>query len=275
MPAYKGRNRDDRETVSRNRPLDRPAGAGHSERCRSGVADITQRRKDTPSERAARGKQARKRAPRSSHAAWEAAPDRPDPVDLLEEQAADRVQELVPIRYGRMLTSPAAFYRGGALVMASDLANTPVSGLNAQLCGDAHLMNFGLFESPERRLVFDINDFDETLPGPFEWDVKRLAASFEVAGRDRGFDAPTRRAIVLSCVRSYREAMFSHGRDACHRRLVYAPRRRPHPGQSQGHGRGECAPGPRRTSPVRRDKDSLRAFSRLIEHRRRAAAVQE
>jgi len=172
------------------------------------LADIHQRRKETPGERAARGKEARRRAPRSAHAAWQPAAGRPDPVALLEMQAAERVQELVPIRYGRMLASPGTFYRGGALLMASDLANTPISGLPAQLCGDAHLMNFGLFESPERHLVFDINDFDETLPGPWEWDVKRLAASFEVAGSDRGFDAATRRAVVMSCVRGYREAMM-------------------------------------------------------------------
>ena len=161
------------------------------------LPEITQRRKPTPAERAARGKAARKRAPRSAHARWEASAGRPDPVGLLEEQAADRVQELVPIRYGRMLVSPGTFYRGGALLMASDLAGTPDSGLTAQLCGDAHLMNFGLFQSPERRLVFDINDFDETLPGPWEWDVKRLAASFEIAARDHGYAAPTRRSIVL------------------------------------------------------------------------------
>jgi uncharacterized protein (DUF2252 family) len=172
------------------------------------LPSISQRRKDTPAERAAHGKEARKRTPRSAHAAWRTPPDRPDPVLLLEEQAAARAPELVPIRYGRMLASPASFYRGGALLMASDLDRTPVSGLTAQLCGDAHLMNFGLFESPERRLVFDINDFDETLPGPWEWDVKRLAVSFEVAGRDRGFDAAKRRAIVLSCVRRYRETMM-------------------------------------------------------------------
>jgi len=172
------------------------------------LPEIAQRRKDTPKERAARGKQARKSAPRSAHAAWEPATDRPDPVALLEEQAAERAPELVPIRYGRMLVSPGTFYRGGALLMASDLAGTPDSGLTAQLCGDAHLMNFGLFQSPERRLVFDINDFDETLPGPWEWDVKRLAASFEVAARDRGFDAETRRKIVLACVRAYREGMM-------------------------------------------------------------------
>jgi uncharacterized protein (DUF2252 family) len=172
------------------------------------LPDITQARKATPAERAARGKEARKRAPRSAHAAWAPAADRPDPVSLLEEQAAERAPDLVPIRYGRMLVSPGTFYRGGALLMASDLAGSPDSGLTAQLCGDAHLMNFGLFASPERRLVFDINDFDETLPGPWEWDVKRLAASFEVAGRDHGFAAPTRRSIVLNCVRAYREAML-------------------------------------------------------------------
>ena len=161
----------------------------------------------TRSERVARGKGARKRAPRSSHAFYEPAADRPDPVDLLEQQAAQRAPELIPIRYGRMLASPFAFYRGGAAIMASDLAATPVSGFTAQLCGDAHLMNFGFFSSADRRLVFDINDFDETLPGPWEWDLKRLAVSFEVAGRARGFDAATRRAIVMGCVRDYREAM--------------------------------------------------------------------
>ena len=172
------------------------------------LPDIAQRRKLTPAERAARGKDARKRAPRSAQAAWTPPAGRPDPVRLLEEQAAERAPELVPIRYGRMLASSAAFYRGGALLMASDLAGTPDSGLTAQLCGDAHLMNFGLYQSPERKLVFDINDFDETLPGPWEWDVKRLAASFEAAGLDRGFDASTRRAIVLTSVRAYREGMM-------------------------------------------------------------------
>ena len=164
------------------------------------LPEITQALKLTPAERAARGKAARKKAPRSAHARWEAPAGRPDPVGLLEEQAADRVPDLVPIRYGRMLVSPGTFYRGGALLMASDLAGTPDSGLTAQLCGDAHLMNFGLFQSPERRLVFDINDFDETLPGPWEWDVKRLAASFEVAARDRGY--PRRRDGPSSCTAS-------------------------------------------------------------------------
>ncbi len=138
-------------------------------------------------ERVARGKEARQAAPRSTHGEWKPAADRPDPIALLEEQAVIRVPELVPIRHGRMLVSPFTFYRGAACAMAADLAATPRSGVNVQLCGDAHLSNFGLFGSPERRLLFDINDFDETLPGPWEWDVKRLAASFEILGRERGF----------------------------------------------------------------------------------------
>jgi uncharacterized protein (DUF2252 family) len=145
--------------------------------------------------------------PRSSHARWDPAPGRPDPVALLETQSADRVPELVPIRYGRMLVSPFAFYRGAALIMAADLANTPRSGVDVQLCGDAHMSNFGLFGSPERRLIFDVNDFDETLSGPWEWDVKRLAASFEVGGRDRGFSPADRRDIVMAGVREYRGQM--------------------------------------------------------------------
>ncbi len=132
-----------------------------------------------------------------------------DPVALLESQAASRVPELVPIRYGRMLVSPFTFYRGAALIMAADLAASPHSGLRAQLCGDAHLSNFGVFASPERRLVFDLNDFDETLPGPWEWDVKRLAASFEVAGRENGYSGKERRMIVLATVAGYRNAMRS------------------------------------------------------------------
>jgi uncharacterized protein (DUF2252 family) len=161
----------------------------------------------TLAERAARGKAARAAVPRSEHAAWQPSADRPDPVDLLEEQAGTRVPELVPIRYGRMLVSPFTFYRGAAYLMASDLSKTPNTGQVVQLCGDAHLSNFGVFAAPDRRLVFSINDFDETLPGPFEWDVKRLVTSFEVAGRDRGFDAPQRTAANLAAVRSYREAM--------------------------------------------------------------------
>ncbi len=158
-------------------------------------------------ERVARGKAARGAAPRSGHAAWQPAPGRADPVALLQRQAQSRVPELVPIRYGRMLVSPGTFYRGSALIMAADLAPTPRSGVSVQLCGDAHLSNFGLFGSPERQLIFDINDFDETLPGPWEWDVKRLAASFEIAGRDLGFSASVRSGIVTTAVRAYRQQL--------------------------------------------------------------------
>jgi uncharacterized protein (DUF2252 family) len=161
----------------------------------------------TPAERAARGKAARGELPRSSHGAWEPGPRRRDPVDLLEEQAKTRLPELGPIRYGRMLTSAFSFFRGAAYLMAADLADGPRTGLHAQLCGDAHLSNFGIFAAPDRRLVFSINDFDETLPGPFEWDVKRLAASFAVAGRDRGFDDASRSSIVMAAVREYRAAI--------------------------------------------------------------------
>jgi len=160
----------------------------------------------TPADQAALGKDARDLAPLESHA--EFTPDKSrDPVGLLLEQAKTRVPELVPIRHGRMLVSPFTFYRGAALPMAADLATTPTSGLRVQLCGDAHLSNFGGFASPERRLVFSVNDFDETLPGPFEWDVKRLAASLAVAGRDNGFSGKDRRQIVLAATESYRTAM--------------------------------------------------------------------
>lgn len=161
----------------------------------------------TRAERVARAKAARKQVPRGAHAEFTPAADRPDPVDLLVGQGETRVPELLPIRYGRMLASPFTFYRGAALVMAADLAGTPASGIRVQLCGDAHLSNFGGFGTPERRLVFDINDFDETLPGPWEWDVKRLAASFEVAARDNGFTSEEARAAVVRCVRRYRTAM--------------------------------------------------------------------
>jgi uncharacterized protein (DUF2252 family) len=161
---------------------------------------------DTRDERIAHGKDARAEVPRSAHAEIDFPEDR-DPVALLEEQAVSRVPELVPIRYGRMLASPFAFYRGGALIMAADLARTPTTSLRVQLCGDAHLSNFGVFASPERSLVFDLNDFDETAPGPWEWDVKRLAASFAIGGRENGFDGKQRLAVVLDTVRAYREAM--------------------------------------------------------------------
>jgi uncharacterized protein (DUF2252 family) len=161
----------------------------------------------TPAERVARGKAARAEVPRESHAAFDPSSDRLDPIGLLEQQAKTRVPELVPVRWGRMMVSPFTFYRGAALPMASDLATTPVSGLAVQACGDAHLSNFGIFGSAERRLMFDINDFDETLPGPWEWDVKRLAASLEVAGRENGLTSKQRREIVTNAVNRYRLGM--------------------------------------------------------------------
>ncbi|HUL86090.1 MAG TPA: DUF2252 domain-containing protein [Actinomycetota bacterium] len=162
----------------------------------------------TGGERAALGKAARTGSPRSSHGTWEPAADRPDPIALLEGQAATRLPELVPIRYGRMLATPFTFYRGAAVIMAADLAATPRSGITTQVCGDAHLSNFGLFGSPERELVFDINDFDETLPGPWEWDVKRLAASLSIAGRNNAFTDAERSDILLASLREYREAIW-------------------------------------------------------------------
>lgn len=157
--------------------------------------------------RAASGREARSRVPRSSHASWAPPADRFDPIALLEEQATTRVPELVPIRHARMVVSPFTFYRGAALLMAADLADTPVSGITTQICGDAHLSNFGVFGTPERRLLFDINDFDETLPGPWEWDLKRLVASFEVAGRHRGFTYAERDGVNRAAVRGYRTRM--------------------------------------------------------------------
>ncbi len=153
------------------------------------------------------GRAARSAVPRSSHEGWTPHPDRADPVGILEAQAESRVQELLPIRYGRMLETPFTFYRGAAAIMAADLADTPVSGIDAQLVGDAHLSNFGAFAAPDRQLVFDVNDFDETYPGPWEWDLKRLVASFAVAGRDRGLADAERHAMNVSVVRSYRTAI--------------------------------------------------------------------
>ena len=166
-------------------------------------------RRGTVEQQAARGKAARKALSRSSHAALVLPADRRDPIAILEEQAESRVQELLPIRYGRMASSPFAFFRGAAAVMAADLALTPSSGIHAQLCGDAHLMNFGVYNSPDRRLVFDLNDFDETLPGPWEWDLKRLVASLVVAGQENGYAQVEVEEIVRDSVRSYRTAMTS------------------------------------------------------------------
>jgi uncharacterized protein (DUF2252 family) len=160
-------------------------------------------------ERRARGEEARSQTPLSSHTDWAPAAGRPDPVGLLEEQNVTREPDLVPVRHGRMVVSPFTFYRGAAKIMAADLDGTPTAGLQVQLCGDAHLSNFGLFASPERRLLFDVNDFDETLPGPFEWDVKRMAASFTIAGRNNGFAKADTQAATLGSVRAYREAMAS------------------------------------------------------------------
>jgi uncharacterized protein (DUF2252 family) len=160
----------------------------------------------TVDERVAHGRAARAETPRASHSVVDLADGR-DPVAIVDADTPNRVPELVPIRYGRMLASPFAFFRGSAALMAHDLATTPRAGINVQLCGDAHCANFGGFASPERAFVFDLNDFDETLRGPFEWDVKRLAASFEIAGRHRGFSAKDRRTAVLAALGSYREAM--------------------------------------------------------------------
>src|SRR5215469_4726733 len=161
----------------------------------------------SPAERAERGRAARSAVPREDHAAYHPPVDRADPVSLLELQAASRLPDLVPVRYGRMLASQFSYFRGAALPMAADLAVTPVSGLAVQACGDAHLSNFGAYASPERAMVFDLNDFDETLPAPWEWDVKRLAASLEVAARSNGYRSGQRRRIVTAAVRRYRDAM--------------------------------------------------------------------
>jgi len=164
----------------------------------------------TPDERMRAGVEARRHVPPDLHAGWTAAPDRPDPIGLLESQATTRIPELVPVRYGRMLVSPFTFFRGAALPMAADLAATPTTGVEVQLGGDAHLSNFGLFASPERNLLFDMNDFDETLPGPWEWDLKRLAASLVVAARDRGFDKHDARHAARAAAGSYRTRMAEY-----------------------------------------------------------------
>jgi uncharacterized protein (DUF2252 family) len=158
-------------------------------------------------ERTARGNDVRTQTPRGAHRGWKPATDRPDPVGLLERQDATREPDLVPVRHGRMLVSPFTFYRGAAKIMAADLKDTPRAGFAVQLCGDAHLSNFGLFGSPERRLLFDLNDFDETLPGPFEYDVKRMAASFTIAARNNGFSKADARSVTRASVTAYREAM--------------------------------------------------------------------
>jgi uncharacterized protein (DUF2252 family) len=219
----------------------------------------------TIDERIARGKQARAEVPRSTHAAYDAPPERPDPVNLLQLQALTRVPELVPIRYGRMLVSPFTFYRGAAKIMASDLARTPRSGFIVQCCGDAHLSNFGVFASPERRLVFDINDFDETLPGPWEWDVKRLAASMLIAARDNGFAAKDQDRIVLDTVSAYRAAMrdFAAMRnlDVWYARLEIEPVLREYASQFK---RAQVKRTERALAKAQ-TRDSMSAFSKLAQ----------
>jgi uncharacterized protein (DUF2252 family) len=180
----------------------------------------------TVADRRAAGRSLRKKVARSSHAEWSPAADRPDPVSLLEEQNRTRFAHLVPIRYERMTTSPFAFLRGSSVVMTQDLAATPVTGIQVQVCGDAHLNNFGIYATPERNQIFDVNDFDETLPGPWEWDVKRLATSIIVAGRNNGFSGDINRQAVLSCVGSYRQHMWEYSEmcyvDIWYSRIDYA-----------------------------------------------------
>jgi uncharacterized protein (DUF2252 family) len=257
-------------------PAGAPAGARRDEEVAATAADAIQRTLErgrgervvahlTPAERAAHGKAARAEVPRRSHGEWEPSPRRPDPIELLEEQARTRLPELVPIRYGRMLTSPFAFYRGAAYIMASDLSHTPRSGLHTQLCGDAHLSNFGVFNAPDRRPIFSINDFDETLPGPFEWDVKRLFASFTVACRALGFGETQRRAAVLAGARSYRETMREFGSmgtmDVWYSRLEMQTMLERW-GAAAGKKRVEKA---EQTLAKARTKDSLKAFGKLTE----------
>jgi uncharacterized protein (DUF2252 family) len=234
-------------------------------RRRAALPDVEYLPQASLGERVARGLSARERAPLAGHAAWAADDSRGDPVELLEVQAQTRVPELVPIRYGRMASSAFAFFRGAAAVMAADLAHTPCGGLRAQLCGDAHLSNFGMFETPERTLVFGLNDFDESLPGPIEWDVKRLAASIEIAGRELGFDAAARTSAVEAAARAYREATLEFA-DAGNLAVWYARlpaknlRRRLQDHADHGSGREAKK---RIRQALRRDH--LHAFGRLVE----------
>ena len=218
-----------------------------------------------PAQRAAHGRAARREVPRSAHAEWAAGPDRADPVTLLRAQEATRVPELVPLRHERMLESPFTFYRGAAAIMAADLATMPSSGLRVQACGDAHLANFGGFAAPDRTLIFDMNDFDETVPGPFEWDVKRLAASFEIAARSRELSSKTARALVRQVARSYREAMAQFATmtnlDVWYSRLDTQA--------VLARWRSQAGPADvkrfERTVAKAQSKDSLRALSRLTQ----------
>ena len=212
-------------------------------------------------ERKAQGEGARGRTPPSSHRGWRPAGDRPDPVALLEEQNTTREPDLVPVRHGRMMVSPFTFYRGAAKIMAADLKDTPTAGLGVQLCGDAHLSNFGVFASPERKLLFDLNDFDETLPGPFEYDVKRMAASFTIAARNNGFSKADTRASTLASVAAYREAMAGVRGHANDGHLVRPPR----PRTSSWPRSAARSPRPRRRAgrrPRRSTKQEVKAAKR-------------
>ena len=221
----------------------------------------------TTAERESAGKSARRRAPRSIQGRWEPGPDRPDPVEILEEQDRTRVPELIAIRHGRMLVSPFTFYRGAAGIMAADLGVTPRSGLDVQLCGDAHLSNFGVFAAPDRRLIFDINDFDETHPGPFEWDVKRLAASFAVAGRDRGFKASERRDVVTTAATRVPGGDAAASRESEHRRLVRASRSRGASSSTARRSSRKVASSFDKAKAKAESKNSLRALAKLTRRR--------
>ncbi|MCY0944976.1 DUF2252 domain-containing protein [Streptomyces antarcticus] len=229
-------------------------------------------------ERAAAGRAARRKAPRSAHGTFEPPPHRADAVDVITRQSGTRLQELIPIRYGRMAQSPFRFYRGAAAVMAADLAGTPDSGIRVQLCGDAHMMNFRLLGSPERNLLFDINDFDETLPGPWEWDVKRLAASLVIAGRENGFSDGERAEIVRSAVRAYRERMRGFARmgnlDVWYARVDETNLHALAQGALHTRGRKNVS----EALSKARGRDSRQAFEKLTEvadgHRRFAAVPQ-
>src|SRR4051794_20021613 len=244
-------------TATQNGPGSVVTGA-RPERTRTGRVEHF-----TLAERAARGKAARADVPRSSHARWEPAPGPRDPVAVLERQAQTRVPELVPIRHGRMLVSPFTFYRGAAALMAGDLAGSPRTGLHVQVCGDAHLSNFGSFAAPDRRLIFGVNDFDETLPGPFEWDVKRLAASFAVAGRDRGFSPKVRTRINTAVGRSYRESILEfasmRNMDLWYARIDVEELRRQFAADATAEQRKRLKKNVARA----RSKDSLKAFGKL------------
>ena len=220
-------------------------------------------------ERRAKGEEARERTPLSAHSGWKPAADRPDPVALLEAQNATREPDLIPVRHGRMMVSPFTFYRGAAKIMAADLDGTPTAGLDVQLCGDAHLSNFGVFASPERVLLFDLNDFDETLPGPFEYDVKRMAASFTIAARNNGFSSEDAEAVTMRSVNAYRESMrgFAGMRtmDVWHSRLSAEEILQTAKSAAKSKSAVKERKGAEKAAAKARTRDSLQALSKLGE----------